>query len=209
MLLSAPLGCDSWVLCVAASMGYRPLSLLSLVPACCSYVFAGPPCISHVLAHLFSFPRCETLDFLCCTQQHHKTFPSILLCCSRGNLARLQLQLRKQPINQPLMLAGQYRFGLVPPEMRSAALRRFVSDQSVTPPGDNGGGLERGDLIRPTGAVLKFIHSDNPEDKTGPKFEASFEVRGAGKGFGRELLSGILLVWTSSCVLAGSSCLCC
>ena len=39
-----------------------------------------------------------------------------------------------------------------------------------------GGGLERGDLIRPTGAVLKFIHCDHTEDVIGPKFEASFEV---------------------------------
>lgn len=46
----------------------------------------------------------------------------------------------------------------------------------MAPAGENGGGLERGDLIRPTGAVLKFIHSDDPADKTGPKFEASFEV---------------------------------
>lgn len=60
----------------------------------------------------------------------------------------------------------------------------------MAPPGDNGGGLERGDLIRPTGAVLKVIHSDDPEDKAGPKFEASFEVRGTaiGKEWGREVL---------------------
>lgn len=63
--------------------------------------------------------------------------------------------------------------------MRSAALRKFVAEQALAPPGENGGGLERGDLIRPTGAVLKFIHSDDPEDKNGPKFEASFEVRGS------------------------------
>lgn len=56
----------------------------------------------------------------------------------------------------------------------------------MAPPGDNGGGLERGDLIRPTGALLKFIHSDDPDDKTGPMFEASFEVRGEGKAGGRE-----------------------
>eukprot|EP00752_Nemacystus_decipiens_P006311 g5691.t1 len=68
------------------------------------------------------------------------------------------------------------RFELIAPEMRSAALRRFVAEQAVAPSGDNGGGLERGDLIRPTGAVLKFIHSDDPDDKTGPKFEASFEM---------------------------------
>lgn len=46
----------------------------------------------------------------------------------------------------------------------------------MAPPGDNGGGLERGDLIRPIGAVLKFIHCDHADDVTGPKFEASFEV---------------------------------
>jgi len=68
------------------------------------------------------------------------------------------------------------RFELIPAERRSAALRGFVAEQAVAPAGENGGGLERGDLIRPTGAVLKFIHSDDPADKTGPKFEASFEV---------------------------------
>ena len=52
----------------------------------------------------------------------------------------------------------------------------FVSKQAVAPMGDHGGGLERGDIIRPTGAVLMFIHRDDPDDKTGPKFEASFEV---------------------------------
>ena len=46
----------------------------------------------------------------------------------------------------------------------------------MAPPGDNGGGLERGDLIRPIGAVLKFIHCDHADDVTGPNFEASFEV---------------------------------
>lgn len=51
-----------------------------------------------------------------------------------------------------------------------------MAQQAVAPAGDSGGGLERGDLIRPTGAVLKVIHSDDPDDKTGPKFEASFEV---------------------------------
>lgn len=70
-----------------------------------------------------------------------------------------------------------YRYELIPPDLRSAALRRFVAEQAAVPPGDNGGGLERGDLIRPIGAVLKFIHCDHAEDKTGPKFEASFEVR--------------------------------
>lgn len=81
--------------------------------------------------------------------------------------------------NRPLLLLdGKLRFELIPPEKRSAALRRFVAEQAVAPPGDDGGGLKRGDLIRPTGAVLKFIHSDDPEDKAGPKFEASFEVRG-------------------------------
>ena len=54
----------------------------------------------------------------------------------------------------------------------------FVAKQAVAPAGELGGGLERGDIIRPTGAVLMFIHSDNPDDKTGPKFEASFEVIG-------------------------------
>lgn len=69
-----------------------------------------------------------------------------------------------------------YRYELIPPLLRSAALRRFVAEQAVSPPGYNGGGLERGDLVRPIGAVLKFIHCDNAEDKTGPRFEASFEV---------------------------------
>ncbi len=68
------------------------------------------------------------------------------------------------------------RFELIPTERRSAALGGFVAEQAVAPAGENGGGLERGDLIRPTGAVLKFIHSDDPDDKAGPKFEASFEV---------------------------------
>lgn len=53
----------------------------------------------------------------------------------------------------------------------------------MPPPGDNGGGLERGDLIRPIGAVLKFIHCDHAEDKTGPKFEASFEVTAENSGW--------------------------
>lgn len=68
------------------------------------------------------------------------------------------------------------RYELVPPDLRSEALRRFVAEQAVVPAGKTGGGLERGDLIRPIGAVLKFIHCDHPEDLTGPKFEASFEV---------------------------------
>eukprot|EP00903_Cladosiphon_okamuranus_P017946 g16513.t1 len=68
------------------------------------------------------------------------------------------------------------RFELVPPEMRSTALRRFVEEQAVAPSEDDGGRLKRGDLIRPTGAVLRFTHSDDPEDKAGPKFEASFEM---------------------------------
>lgn len=60
--------------------------------------------------------------------------------------------------------------------MRSEALRKFVTEQAVSPAGETGGGLERGDLIRPTGAVLKFIHNDDPDDKEGPMFEALFEV---------------------------------
>lgn len=68
------------------------------------------------------------------------------------------------------------RYELIPAQFRSDALRRFVAEQAVAPPGDNGGGLERGDLIRPIGAVLKVIHCDHPDDKTGPKLEASFEV---------------------------------
>lgn len=56
-------------------------------------------------------------------------------------------------------------------------LREFVTRQGVVPEGDNGGGLARGDLIRPTKAALKFIHNDDPDDEEGPKFEATFEVR--------------------------------
>lgn len=52
----------------------------------------------------------------------------------------------------------------------------FVARQAVAPAGECGGGLERGDIVRPTGAVLMFIHRDEPDDKTGPTFEASFEV---------------------------------
>lgn len=65
---------------------------------------------------------------------------------------------------------------MVPPDLRSDALRRFVAEQAAVPAGRTGGGLERGDLIRPIGSVLKFIHCDHSEDKTGPKFEASLEV---------------------------------
>ena len=68
------------------------------------------------------------------------------------------------------------RFELIGAEDRIAAMTRFVAEQSVAPGGEHGGGLERGDLVRPTGAVLMFIHSDDPADKTGPKIEASFEV---------------------------------
>lgn len=70
------------------------------------------------------------------------------------------------------------RFELVPEETRSDALRKFVGEQAKALPADddNGGGLKRGFLIQPIGAVLKFIHSDDPDDKTGPKFEATFEV---------------------------------
>lgn len=55
-------------------------------------------------------------------------------------------------------------------------MRAFVGDQAVIPEGDNGGGLERGDILRPTRAVLKFIHNDDPNDSSGPMFEAFFEV---------------------------------
>ena len=52
----------------------------------------------------------------------------------------------------------------------------FVAEQAVAPAGEHWGGLERGDIIRPTGAVLMFIHNDDPDDTTGPKFEVSFEA---------------------------------
>ena len=74
---------------------------------------------------------------------------------------------------------GRERFELLPAESRSAALRGFVAEQASYPRevgDDNGGGLELGHVIRPTGAVLRVIHSDNPEDTKGPVVEASFEV---------------------------------
>lgn len=74
----------------------------------------------------------------------------------------------------------EQRYELIAKEIRSDALRRFVAEQAKAHPGKNGGGLERGDLIRPTGALLKFVHCDHPDDKTGPKFEASFEVNQVG-----------------------------
>ncbi|CAM9966321.1 unnamed protein product, partial [Laminaria digitata] len=52
-------------------------------------------------------------------------------------------------------------------------------EQAASPKGvgnENGGGLEWGHVIRPTGAVLRVIHSDDPTDKKGPVVEASFEV---------------------------------
>lgn len=55
-------------------------------------------------------------------------------------------------------------------------MKKFVAEQAVAPEGMDGGGLARGDLMRPTSAVLKVIHSDDPDDKKGPMFEASFEV---------------------------------
>ena len=85
------------------------------------------------------------------------------------------------------------RYELIPPTLRSAALRKFVAEQAATPNGEYGGGLERGHLIRPIGAVLKLIHCDHAEDKTGPKFEASFEVNCIG---GEERVC--LLVWQIS-----------
>lgn len=72
------------------------------------------------------------------------------------------------------------RFELLPAGIRSAALRGFVAEQAASPKGpgnENGGGLEWGHVIRPTGAVLRVIHSDDPGDKKGPVLEASFEVR--------------------------------
>lgn len=87
------------------------------------------------------------------------------------------------------------RYQLIPEQFRSDALRRFVAEQAVAPPGDNGEGLARGDLIRPIGAVLKVIHCDHPDDKTGPKLEASFEVGGCRRRglYGeREMLCSLL-----------------
>ncbi|CAM9617791.1 unnamed protein product, partial [Ectocarpus fasciculatus] len=94
------------------------------------------------------------------------------------------------------------RFALLPTERRSSALRDFVAQQAVTPTGDNGGGLERGDLIRPTGAVLKFIHSDDPDDKTGPKFEASFEMDDVKMDFRAEQYEQALSLKDSAAALA-------
>lgn len=56
-------------------------------------------------------------------------------------------------------------------------MRKFVAEQAVLPEGDkNGGGLDRGYIIRPTNSLLKFIHNDDQNDEIGPMFEASFEV---------------------------------
>ena len=68
------------------------------------------------------------------------------------------------------------RFADVIPERRSSALRDFIKDQADVSSGEEGG-LAHGHLIRPTGAVLKLIHSDDPQDTKGPMFEVSFEVK--------------------------------
>lgn len=72
------------------------------------------------------------------------------------------------------------RFGVLPSNRIASALRAFVGTQSIAPHDENGGGLARGDLIRPSNAVLKFIHNDDPKDVKGPMFEASLEVWSVG-----------------------------
>lgn len=68
------------------------------------------------------------------------------------------------------------RYELLPSNYRFDALRAFVAEQEPVSAEDDGGGLERGYLVQPTRAVLKFIHNDDPDDKVGPKFEAIFKV---------------------------------
>lgn len=68
------------------------------------------------------------------------------------------------------------RYESLPPDMRFHALRAFVDEQTMVSAGESAGGLERGYLVQPTRAVLKFIHNDDPDDKIGPMFEAFFEV---------------------------------
>ncbi|CAM9605272.1 unnamed protein product, partial [Scytosiphon promiscuus] len=94
------------------------------------------------------------------------------------------------------------RYELIPKEIRSDALRRLVAEQARAPSGKNGGGLDRGDLIRPTGALLKFIHCDHPDDKTGPKFEASFEMDDVKMDFRAEQYEQVLSLKDSFAALS-------